>query len=556
MEEYLREIKVTNHNAKIEFYKEHWVVTYNSGKQEKKLKFDWSKVPIDWKEFWKDVCKNLIEIGSEAQSQSVLYAASYFHEWLTEREYTQSKFELNEFDVALFYEWLVNKPIKKGKTAKLSEKTLENIVYALITGFKTAFKIERPEVKQIFIETFESFCKNRLSRNRNERLYEHAKEILSTSQQQKLQQLFLQQKLEAEEILKNPTHLPNGFVKEKITRKNGSVINLPVRSVDLLVVTACWLSLHHGVRASEFLSLTVDDFVENKINQRYQLLCKAPQKPDRWVDIHHSSTISLLNLCIQWTEKAREMLDTNLIAVDFVSSRQEFEAKIIDNKALNNRIELFKKRFGLDDANEPMKITLTNLRKTFGANYASFTQNREATRMAMGHEHLSTTENYYLTQNLRDLSHNVSSSLQNYAYTLTLAYQKPMVNVNEEDPMLATQINKEPERDIDYGICTVPKTTENLSDSCARAGHCLECQYLVSEVRKRQNYIDERDEYLKLAEEETDERVKQSRLRRATELEAHLLLMDEAVKRFNSVHGGNETTEEEQKPKRRKRKYK
>lgn len=555
MADHLKSVVTTAYGTTIELGKKHWIVHYKSGKQDKKLKFDWTKIPVKWQPFWKEICRSLIDTGSEAQSNSILYALGYFHEWLEEKAYAKNNFILNEVEVALFYEWLIHKPIiNHGKEGNLSNKSAENIMYALISGFKAALNLEKKEVSQELIDTINSFCKTRLIRNRNQDAYKKAKDILSTEQQELLQQVFLQQKLMAEEMMQYNGDLPLGFVKETIDRKNNGTIKLPVRKVDLLVVTACWLALHHGVRASEFASLTVDDFVENQINGRYQLLCRAPQKPDRWVDVHHPSTVSLLKLYIEWTEFARTELNTNMLAADIVCVRQKFETKIINNKALNSRIELFLKRFNLNNDENSMTISLTNLRRTFGANYASFTQNREATRIAMGHEDLSTTEKHYLTQNLRDLSRNVSESLKNYAYTLTLSYKKPVVDLEEELPEIASVLQSEPERDIDYGICTVPKTTAELKDSCARAAHCLECQFLVSEVNKRQNYIDERDEYLKLAEEEEDERIKQSRLRRATELEAHLLLMDEALERFKLVH--EENTNAEQPVKRKKRKYK
>jgi len=529
-----------------------WQLLYIRAEKEKKVSISWKHIPDEWLVFWQDVAKSLFDKDKIMEMASIIRTAKRFHAWLAlpvidletgeilgSKRSIKNFDELTESDFGQFEEVLKIVPLAELPIVG-TESQRSSILSDLAEGLQEAIReLERPEVT---IETVERIreVKNGAYKNMYRKAYErNAKKALSIIDLEDILEALAREYIACEEI-------GNALQRTLYTK--------PTDMPDMLAVIYIRLGLKHGLRPEEIFTMKIDDIKEDKENGHHTIHCKGVgNKPERYVPIDQG-TLDAIKFYLQWSEPARKELGTKLFAVCYIQVRSGvFEAKAATSSNLRHALRYFKKRHGLKS---DLQINGKNLRRTFGSIVAMTTDNREVVRQALGHTHVSTTERHYTAINRINLSHEVAKALRVYALEIAFSYRNIVYDLNEERPDVQKALEDSPERDLNAGVCNVPKKTESLADSCVRAPSCLECDFLIVEARKLPFYYTEKEKYMKKYEEAKSDRVKQSRLRRVQQLEAYIFRIEEAINKKKELDLQQDSKGSKDKLPRRRTAYK
>lgn len=541
-------LRYTNTRGRtLEFHDNNTWVSYYSpnGSRTRTYTFVFDKIPVAWRDKVMQILRSAFDKTTPSNTYNVYNSFRLFFSWM--EQFGNPSFdsfdEIDDIFWGAFDDWL-------ELTGKNIISSRRSVFYCLKTGIKEAIDLELQIATEVSLQYLEETMLMRFRKVKQQTMLQLNEKVLTTSECEKIYAVLAQQYHEAQKVIDSPIgELPPGF-RRKV--RIGQYAKLPgkllERTVDMLCVTAIWLGLTHGMRPEELATCTLDDIIEDPFGLNHKIYCHSPNKPSRYIPIPQL-TLDIINLHIRFTERCRSQLGTNILCVDWDLAGIPYKV------SLAYHLKRFVHKFDLkDDNGKPLPLNMKNLRRTFGSQIASYTNNPELARRIMGHAYISTTKEHYTLQRLSELSHNVSKGLRLFALQITLSYQSPIFDLNTERPDVADSLIKSPDREHDFGICTVPQTTDVLADSCVRARHCFECKFLVVETKKRENIVLEKKLYLQLAEKETDERIKQQKLRRAQQAEAWIILIDQKIEKHLASKDAYQLIEEEHQP-RRKRTY-
>jgi hypothetical protein len=227
-------------------------------------------------------------------------------------------------------------------------------------------------------------------------------------------------------------------------------------------------------------------------------------------------TLLLLRALIDAGAQARAMLKTNLLFVTGYRGPHLLSTSHLNN-ALRSMVQRHKCR------SLPSDLKLGDGRTTLGTHLAYTLQNRERVRRIMRHAWASTTERYYRARQKLVVAGNIAKALRAEAWRLTIACQRPVLNINERLDQVDILRRNPGNAELEWGSCGLDVERQG---GCRFARHCFECPLLVPWVSKRHNYVAERDEYLCKAEKAVNLRDRENLLYHANLAEAYLALID------------------------------
>ncbi|QRG65567.1 hypothetical protein [Brevibacillus choshinensis] len=522
-------IRYTNSRGRtVEFHDNNtWVSYYGpNGSRPRTFTFVFDIIPVSWRAKVMQILRSTFDKTTPSNTYNVYNSFRLFFSWLDQigNPSFDSFDQVDDIFWGAFDDWL-------EVTRKCIISTRRAIFYSLKTGIKESIDLELQIATGVSIYHLEDIMLTRFRKVKQQMMLQLNEKVLTTSECEIIYAVIAQQYHEAQKVIVAPIgELPPGFKRKERTGRYAKVPGkLLERQVDMLAVTAIWLGLTHGMRPEEFATCTLDDIIVDPLGANHKMYCHAANKPSRYIPIPQL-TLDIINLFIRFTERCRRQLETDLLCVDWDN------AGLPKKVSLAHHLKRFVHNFDIkDDNGKPLPVNMKNLRRTFGSQIASYTNNPELARRIMGHAYISTTKEHYTLQRLSELSHNVSKGLRLFALQITMSYKSPIIDIDAERPDIAESLKNSPDRDHEFGICTVPQTTDELANSCARARHCFECEFLVVETKKRENFVLEKKLYLQLAENEADERIKQQKLRRAQQAEAWIVLIDQKIeKHFDS----------------------
>jgi len=283
-----------------------------------------------------------------------------------------------------------------------------------------------------------------------------------------------------------------------------------------------------------------DIFPDDKTDgEKHRLRVHAPNKDVDMVPIE-TDTLSLLNALVTHSAETRKHLETDLLFVSFRHGRHEI---LSTNSHLNHDLRAMVRRHGYTTL--PDDLRMPDGRTTLGTRLTRDINNRDKVRRIMRHKWAATTQKFYRAQEKLVSAGRIAHALRPEALRLTVACQRPIIDLNER-PDQVDILGRNPDNaELDYGHCGLDVERQG---ACRRAKHCFECPLLVPWASKRHNFVNERDEYLRRAEEAVNERDRENRLYHANQAEAYIILIDRQLKKKEESHYGSDPT-----PRRRRR---
>jgi len=285
--------------------------------------------------------------------------------------------------------------------------------------------------------------------------------------------------------------------------------------VNLPGLVACWLAFNDGIRPAEINCLTVDDILVDNLHGKHGIRVHAPNKQPDVVPIE-KDTLLLLQAMVDEGKEVRAVLKTDLL---FVSGWPR--PHLLNSKILNEALRAMIRRHRCESL--PTDLKLPDGRTTLGTHLARTIQNRERVRRLMRHAWASTTEIYYRARQKLVVAGNMAKALRAEAWRLTIACQRPVLDIAERPDQMEILRRNPGNAALEWGSCGLDVVRQG---SCRRAKHCFECPLLVPWVSKRHNYVAERDEYLRMAENAENLRDRENLLYHANLAEAHIALID------------------------------
>lgn len=153
--------------------------------------------------------------------------------------------------------------------------------------------------------------------------------------------------------------------------------------------------------------------------------------------------------------------------------------------------------------------------------------NRDRVRRIMRHKWASTTEAFYQAHEKIVAAGQIARALRAEAFRLTVSCRRPIVDLAER-PDQVDIVNRNPgNATLEYGNCGLDIERQG---ACRQAKHCFECPLLTPWTSKRQNFVNERDEYVLRAEQVTNQRDRENCLYHANLAQAYILLIDRRLK--------------------------
>lgn len=290
------------------------------------------------------------------------------------------------------------------------------------------------------------------------------------------------------------------------------------RLADLPALVACWLSFNDGIRSAELNSLTIFDVQEDPAYGKHKLRVHAPNKNPDDVPIE-KDTLHLLKALIDAGAAARATLETDALFVNLKGI-----PCVLGTGHLNRRLRCMLRRH--TEHHLPSDLKLPDGRTTLGTHLAATLGNRERVRGVLRHVWASTTEMFYRAHQKMVVAGHIAKALRAEVLRLTIACQRPIVDIHERPDQVEILARNPANAELEWGSCALDAARQG---SCRRASHCFECPLLVPWASKRHNYVAERDEYLRLAEQATNPRDRENRLYHAHQAEAYILLIDRCI---------------------------
>jgi hypothetical protein len=471
---------------------DHWVIPYTTVSLPRRLSIDFGRIPVEVRQWWSALFEALYRTLPPRRIVSIWYAILRLTQYQSEYGTLTTYFDgLDDIFWGNFAEWLKTQQSASGGRP-LSADTRRGYFNSLIAVAHEAIILNIPSISIVTIDRLHAITRNRF-KDRVIEIYRRIERRALTAEQ--YTDLY-------------------AMMGEEWQRYLDSKQGIKVK-VDLATLVACWLAFHEGLRSSEINTLRITDVLPDPLYGKHRLLVHAPNKEPGMIPIE-KDTLILLQELISAGEKTREALKTDRLFVTLQGKRY-----ILNSKSLNDRLRTMLDRY--KSLELPYDLILPDGRTTLGTHLTRDIHNRERVRHIMRHHWAKTTEKYYRALQKLVVAGNMSRALQAEALRLTVACQRPIVNINEK-PDQADLIKRNPgNAELEWGSCGLDMVRQG---SCRKASHCFDCPLLVPWVSKRHNYIAERDEYLRLAEEATNLRDRENYLYHANHAQAYIILID------------------------------
>jgi integrase len=480
---------------------------------------DWSRIPTTARPFWQAVARELAETVSPMRAYAASEAARLWHRFLGMHNPTVgTDFRLlNAHDWGAFYEWALQQPNLRRPDRPLSLNMVRHVRSDLLRALQTAVILNLPGATLTALDLARRTGRRRFKSINRKTMVAKLDQTLSRAEVDRLYGAMLTEWHWVQDVLagRRPFRPPHfgGRPEDKVAR-------VP----DVHALVGVWLSLDSGVRASELSHLRWSDVVvDESEHQRHRLHLRAGHKDEGTMPIDER-TLAMLRALHTFTEEARITLDTDLLFVDRGYRPGDTRGFVpVSPGSLSSRINRFLKRHGVrrDDESE-LRFSASLGRRTFGAQIAVDTQNREKARLLLRHRSASTTDLYYVVQNRADLSRQVTSAYGPTAKRMAMAYRRPVQDLVTEAPEASLFLQQYPENDIPYGAC---EKDPGRSDQGGCRTHCFVCPLLQPETRKLRNFVAARDKALSDAQAEGDVRIREQHMTRAAQAHAYVELI-------------------------------
>jgi integrase len=487
---------------------DHWIIPSPKISTCYHLNIDFSRIPGEVRQWW----RSLLEASYRALPPTRIVGIWYAVLWLTryQSEHGTLTTSLDSLDAVYwgnFAEWLKTQRSTFGGRP-LSPGTRRGYFGSLLAVAREAITLKIPGVSGITIDRLHVITRYRFKDLVTETSRRIERRALTSDQYTGLYTMM------GEEW------------QRYLDRKKGVQVK-----ADLPTLVACWLVFNDALRSAEINTLRVTDVQVDRLYNKHQLYVHAGNKRPDMIPIDNN-TLVLLQELISAGEEARKALKTDLL---FVSLHGK--PRVLTSKRLNSALRSMLKRY--DHLDLPHDLKLTDGRTTLGTHLTRDIHNRERVRHIMRHHWASTTEKFYRAQQKLVVAGNMARALQGEALRLTVACQRPIVDLNER-PDQADIIERNPgNAELEWGSCGLDAVRQG---SCRRASHCFDCPLLVPWVSKRHNYVAERDEYLRMAAEAKNLRDRENYLYHANQAQAYILLIDRRLEeKKNGIHSSLST---------------
>lgn len=481
---------------------------------------DWTLIPAIARPFWQAVARDLAETVSPMRAYAASQAARIWHRFLeTHNPALGTDFgDVTAQDWGAFYEWALQHPNQRSAGQTLSLSMVRHLRSDLFRALQAAVVLQLPGATQTALDLARQTGRRRFKSINRKTMVAKLDQTLSRSEVDRLYGAMLTEWQWVQDVLA-------GRRSFQPPRYGGRTKYDPVaRLPDVHALVGIWLSLDSGVRASEIPHLGWSDVVVDPTgDRRHRLHLRAGHKDEGTMPIDER-TLAMLQALYTFTTEARAALETDLLFVDRVyrpGDHREFTP--ITPGSLRQRIDSVLARHGIHrDDETDLRFSATLGRRTFGAQIAVDTQNREKARLLLRHRSVQTTDLYYVVQNRADLSHQVASAYGPAAKRMAMAYRKPVNDLAAEAPQAARLLERHPENDIPYGVC---EKNPDRPDQGGCRPHCFVCPLLQPETRKLSNFINARDKALAAAQAELDARIREQHMTRTAQAHAYIELI-------------------------------
>ncbi len=470
---------------------DHWLVPYTIFHTKYQLNIDFTQLPSEVRTWWCSLLEGALQNVPPNEVVGLWNTIRWFTRFLEECGIFITRLDdLNITDWRSYAEWLKKQHSYRG--LPLSSNTRRNQFSHLCMAVRQAIVLDLPGVSHITMDRLQTVTRSGFKDR-------------SVDTQRRIEQRAL--------TSEQYTELYSMMAKEwqcylDSIGKTKSEVNLPA-------LAACWLAFNDGVRPAELNCLTVDDLQVDDVYGKHSLRVHAPNKQPDMIPIE-KDTLLLLQAVIDKGAVIRAALKTNQL---FVGERGK--PYLLNTAHHNNALRSMIQRHKC--LSLPHDLRLADGRTTLGTHLARTLQNRERVRRIMRHAWASTTERYYRARQKLTVAGNMAKALRAEAWRLTVACQRPILNINERPEQVDILRRNPGNAELEWGSCGLDVERQG---SCRFARHCFECPLLVPWVSKRHNYVVERDEYLCKAEKSENSRDRENLLYHANLAEAYLNLID------------------------------
>lgn len=493
-----------------------WSLPRRAGRVWGTVEIDWRLIPAVARPFWQAVARELAETVSSMRAYACFQAAVYWHRYLAVHNPTLGTdfSRVTAQDWGAFYEWALQQPNVRKSSQTLSLSMVRHIRSDLIRALQAAVVLGLAGAIQTALNLARQTGRRRFKSINRKTMVAKLDQALSRTEVDRLYGAMLTEWQWVQDVLAGLRSFqpPNYGARTEDDRV--------AREPDVHALVGIWLSLDSGVRASEIPHLRwTDVVVDPTAYRRHRLHLRAGHKDEGTMPID-DRTLAMLQALYAFVADARAAL----VFVDRIyrpGDRREFAP--ISPGGLRQRIDSVLARYGItrDDGTD-LRFSATLGRRTFGAQIAVDTQNREKARLLLRHRAVQTTDMYYVVQNRADLSHQIANAYGPAAKRMAMAYRRPVNDLATEAPHTAQLIQHHPENDIPYGVC---EKYPDRPDQGGCRSHCFVCPLLQPETRKLSNFIAARDKALAAAQVESDARVREQYVTRAAQAHAYVELI-------------------------------
>jgi len=469
---------------------DHWWTPSWHGTLKERVQIDFTDVPTEVRPWWRAVMEVSYRHDSVAQAYNIWATARWFCRYLDEQGTVSM--ELDAFEMTnwgSYAQWLDQQVHGKGKPLSFDYRRGQFLWLA--SAAKHAIAVGLPGVSPTTIDRLQRVSRRAFRGGAavvRERIQHRA---LTAAQVDDLYRMM------AEEW------------QRYLDARDGTTV-----ATDLQALVACWLAFNDGIRSAEINYLTVEDVEADGTGGKHSLHVHAPNKDADVLPID-KDTLTMLQALIDEGAKIREELGTTLLFVDRTD-----HPYIVTTRHLNKRVRFMVARH--DVASLPPDLKLPDGRTTLGTALAHGGASRETARRVLRHRWASTTETYYRAEQKVATAGRMARALQAETLRLTIACQRPVLDVAER-PDQVDILARNPDNEFEWGNCGLDIERQG---ACRMATHCWYCPLLVVWASKRENFVHEQEQYLRLAEEAQDPRTRENRLYHANQAAAYIYLID------------------------------
>lgn len=469
---------------------DHWSVPTKDGSLVREETIDLTRLPTSVRSWWRAVLSASYQTDSLAQAYGIWNTALWFNRYLGECSTVTTHLDsLTATDWGAYASWLTQQVGGHGRA--LSHDYRRGQFIWLAAAVRHAMMLDLPGASRQTLDHLRMVSR---------RAFKGGASII--------RQRIEKRALTAAQY----TDLYAMLAEEWQRYQDGA------KEADLPTMVACWLAFNDGVRSAEINNLTIGDILPDERWGKHRLRVHAPNKEADMVPIE-KDTLALLQALVDDGAPTRGRLATDLL---FVSPRWG-DHILTTGTHINKNLRRMIERHG---STLPADMRLPDGRTTLGTHLARGVGNRDRVRRIMRHRWASTTETFYRAHQKIVVAGQIARALRAEVMRLTVACQRPVVDIDERPDQVDILARNPGNADFEFGNCGLD--TERKG-TCRQAKHCFECPLLVPWVSKRHNYVYERDEYVRRADEAANPRDRENYLYHASQAQAYIVLIDRRI---------------------------